>query len=279
MDQACRRIAPLLDVFGDGELPADRVLDVEQHLVDCEACGERVRFDAAVKASVRRAVSQRVQPSPAFQARLVAALAAERAREARADERDEPANVARPLRWRLPLAAAAAAGVIIGPIRSAQSPEQPARFESSLSTASSVDQLIDEFVQNHAKPLAPAVTEPSLIPQMEPEVGVPVRMPRLHQYGAHWEGGSVLPTPKSNRRAASFRYRLDGHRVTLYVYDSQRFPLRATLEPRVVLDQPVYVGNRQGYTLAAVEKRGVGYAVTTDLNDRESAELVLASMH
>jgi anti-sigma factor RsiW len=276
MDHACRRIAPLLDVFGDGELPADRVIEVEQHLVDCKLCAERVRFDAAVKASVRHSVAQQTAPSAAFKARLNAALAAERARE---DQADEPAPVQRPLRWRIPLAAAAAAGVMIGPIRSAQSPERPARFESSISTASSVDQLIDEFVQNHVRPQAPAVTEPGLISQLEPEVGVPVRMPSLQQYGAHWEGGGVLPTPRSNRRAASFRYRLDGHRVTLYVYDSQRFPLRATLEPRVVQDQPVYVGNRQGYTLAAVERRGVGYAVATDLNDRESAELVLASMH
>jgi anti-sigma factor RsiW len=279
MERSCRRIAPLLDVFGDGELPAERVLEVEQHLVDCELCTERVRFDAAVKASVRRSVGERVRPSADFRARLNATLAAERERELDGDEAPGAAAAARPLRWRIPLAAAAAAGVLVGPIRSVQTPDRPARFESSLSTASSVDQLIDEFVQYHARPPAPAVTEPGLISQLEPEVGVPVRMPSLQQYGALWEGGSVVSAPRSNRRAASFRYRLDGHRVTLYVYDSQRFPLRATLEPRVVLDQPVYVGNRQGYTLAAVEKRGIGYAVATDLNDRESAELVLASMH
>ena len=33
-----------------------------------------------------------------------------------------------------------------------------------------------------------------------------------------------------------------------------------------------------GYSIAAIEKRGVGYALATDLDDSESAELVVASM-
>jgi hypothetical protein len=51
-----------------------------------------------------------------------------------------------------------------------------------------------------------------------------------------------------------------------------------TLKPRVVRDRPVFVGTRRGYSIAATEKRGVGYAVATDLNTMESAELV-ASLH
>jgi hypothetical protein len=91
----------------------------------------------------------------------------------------------------------------------------------------------------------------------------------------------VVPVqlPPKSLRAASLRYRLGGHRVTLYVYDSSRFPLRATLEPRVVRNMPVYVGTRRGYSIAAVERRGLGWAVATDLTDRESAELAAASAH
>jgi len=48
--------------------------------------------------------------------------------------------------------------------------------------------------------------------------------------------------------------------------------------PRVVCNVPVYVGNRRGYSIAAVEERGIGYAIASDLSDRESAELV-ASIH
>ena len=71
---------------------------------------------------------------------------------------------------------------------------------------------------------------------------------------------------------------LGDHRITIYVYDSSQFPLRARLEPRVVGNVPVYVGTRRGYSIAATEHRGVGYALASDLPDPESAELVAATV-
>jgi hypothetical protein len=41
-----------------------------------------------------------------------------------------------------------------------------------------------------------------------------------------------------------------------------------------VHNQPVSVGERRGYSIAAREQRGVGYAIATDLDDDASAELV-----
>lgn len=282
MKRPCNNFVPLLGVFADGELSADKAIDVEQHLAQCRSCAERVRFDASVRASVRRALANTAPVSNSFQERLRGALLAEREREqelerARAEESRESHKM---LPWRVILPLAAAAGLPLAWAGSA-TPEataahEPSSSRANLAVASNVDQLIDEFVRYHAEPPAPAVTEPSLVPQMEPQVGLPVRLPSLQQYGARWEGGSVVPMPVPNQRAASFRYEVGGHPVTVYVYDSRRFPLRVTLEPRVVRDQPVYVGTRRGYTLAAVENRGVGYAIATDLNDRESAELVAA---
>jgi anti-sigma factor RsiW len=108
--------------------------------------------------------------------------------------------------------------------------------------------------------------------KLQPEVGVPVRIPTLKQFGASWEGGAVVPM--KNQHAAYLRYRISNHPVTLYVYDARRVPLRGVLEPRVVHNQPVHVGDRRGYSIAAREQRGIGYAIATDLNDDESAELV-----
>jgi anti-sigma factor RsiW len=275
----CRRVQPLLEAFVDGELAADQVLEVEQHLVDCDLCGSRVRLSHGLKLSTRNAVQRAISPSAGFEQRLRAALAAERDRETQAHEHLLDARGALP--WRTIVPVAAAAAFTLAWAASTNDGKQPGRVGSELtasalsgSSTATVDQLIEEFVNYHASAPAPEVTEPNLIQKLEPEVGVPVRLPSLQQYGARWEGASVVPVRNQNQRAASFRYRLDGHRVTLYVYNSARFPLRATLEPRVVRNLPVYVGSRRGYSIAALEKRGVGYAVATDLNDRESAELV-----
>jgi anti-sigma factor RsiW len=141
------------------------------------------------------------------------------------------------------------------------------------SPPASVEKLLEELVANHQRSTGPQFTEQTLLPQLEPEVGVPVRAPNFKQYGAHWEGVSVVPV--SNQRAASLRYRIAGHKLTVYIYDASRVPVRSTLQQRVVRDEPVYVGSRHGVSIAATERgNGVGYAIATDLNKDESAELV-----
>lgn len=278
---ACRHFQPLLETFVDGELAAEKVVEVEQHLVDCQLCTSRVRLNEALRFSTQRAVRSAAVPSAAFEQRLRAAFAAEREREAQAEEFLREPRGALPWRTIVPVAAAAAVTLAWAASTNESRGGRPNQDYTSantmpLSATANVDQLIEEFVNYHANAPAPEVTEPTLIQKLEPEVGMPVRLPSLSQYGASWEGASVVPV--RNQRAASLRYRVDGHRVTLYVYNSARFPLRATLEPRVVHNLPVYVGTRRGYSIAAQESRGVGYAIATDLDDRESAELV-ASIH
>jgi anti-sigma factor RsiW len=275
----CRRVLPLLEAFADGELAPDKVLEVEQHLAECAVCAERVRFSNALHLSTRRVVQEAALPSPAFVERLQAALDAEYDRqEARtaALERESKGKI---LPWRVivPVAAAASFTLLWAASKQPVPTAGNAGYESAsirqsdvMVSPASVEQLVDELVSYHAKAAAPEVTQPTMVPGLEPRVGVPVRLPSLH--GAQWEGASIVPM--QNQRAASLRYNLGNHRVTVYVYNSDRFRLRAMLEPRVVRNQPVYVGTRRGYSIAAREQRGVGYAVATDLDDRESAELV-----
>ena len=274
----CRRVLPLLEAFADGELAPDKVFEVEQHLAECAVCAERVRFSNALHLSTRRVVQEAALPSPAFIERLQAALDAEHERqEARttALERESKGKI---LPWRVivPVAAAASFTLVWAAQTSNRVTVKDAGYDSAsmrpdiMVSPDSVEQLVDQLVSYHAKAPEPEVTQPTMVPGLEPRVGVPVRLPRLD--GFHWEGASVVPM--QNQRAASLRYNLGNHRVTVYVYNSDRFRLRAMLEPRVVRNQPVYVGSRRGYSIAAREQRGVGYAVATDLNDRESAELV-----
>ena len=280
----CRRLLPALDAFVDGELPPEKMLEIEQHLVDCRVCREHVAFQRAVRFSTREIVQQKVVVSEAFRARVESALAAERDRERDAVPLREARGGA--LTWRsiVPMAAAAALVLVWAASVNQSQPPQPGRASDPQTAhvtpvASKVEQLLDEFVNHHANPPQPEVTDEALIPKLEPKVGLPIRAPSLHEYGATWEGGSVVAMTPQRRRAASLRYNLGGHQLTVYIYDSKRFPLRATLEPRVVRNVPVYVGTRRGYSIAAAEKRGVGYAVATDLDDSESAELVAVSFY
>jgi anti-sigma factor RsiW len=275
MTSTCRQIQPLLEAYGDEELAAEKSLEVEQHLVDCTTCGERLRLNHALHLSLRSAVRGAAPVMPSFEERIAAALRAESHREEAVDgvvERE--ALHSRMLSWRSVVPVAAAAALTL--VWAGSTNKQQAQNENSTPYALSnnADQLLEELVDHHMNARGPQVTEPALLSQLEPEVGVPVTLPSLKAYGARWEGGSVVPV--SNQHAASLRYTLGGRHVTLYVYNSSRVPIESRLKARTVRNEPVYVGTRRGVSIAATEHRGVGYALASDLNDDESAELVAA---
>jgi len=276
MTSSCRQIAPLLEAFGDEELAADKLLEVEQHLVDCNTCGERIRLNQALHVSVRSAVRGAAPVMPGFEERIATALRAEALREEAVDTAVErEAQHSRMLSWRsvVPVAAAAALTLVWA---ASTSKQQQAGVEgsSSLARLNTADQLLEELVDHHMNARGPQVTEPALLSQLEPEVGVPLNLPSLKAYGARWEGANVVPV--SNQHAASLRYTMGGRHVTLYVYNSTRVPIESRLTARTVRNEHVYVGTRRGVSIAAAEHRGVGYALASDLNDDESAELVAA---
>jgi anti-sigma factor RsiW len=282
----CGKVQPFVDAFVDGELSAERVLEVEQHLLECVSCLEHVQLTRALQTSTRQSVHGDCPLTTAFQQRVCTALKAERERHSDHKKLHSIAERKnRPLPWRtvVPVAAAAAMALAFASTKNnkgeargvAPSPHQQAQ----LVPEPSEDQLIEELIRLHSSAPVPEVTEANHVTDLERQVGLPVRLaPELQNFGARWEGASVVPV--RNQPAASLLYKLDGHRLTVYVFDPERVPLRRirALEPRVVRDRPVFVGTRRGYSIAATEKRGVGYAVATDLSTLESAELV-ASLH
>ena len=47
-------MAPALDTFLDGELSPAQIVEVETHLRQCTACGERVAMDRAMAVTLPR---------------------------------------------------------------------------------------------------------------------------------------------------------------------------------------------------------------------------------
>ena len=294
----CEETLPFLDTLMDGELLPPQLYDVQAHLRACTECSDQLALCEAIAESTRKAV--RAEPIPsALSARIQGAISNVRDDELRnsspaiqlasSESDSEPsASKGQAMLRRAMSGMALAAAVLlyfagqqhstpglntapVGQTTAAASvPTDP------LAVSSSVESLLDRLLDFHASPPPLSATDPEVIALFEPEVGVRVQVPNFERYGGLLQGGSVVPIRKHH--AVQLRYRLSNHNVTLYVYNSARVPVHRRLERRIVRGRPIYVGRRRGYQIAVAEHHGIGYAIATDLSDRETAELV-AGIH
>jgi anti-sigma factor RsiW len=268
--------AAALDAYVDGELEPGQMVEVDAHLGACERCAEQVALTRSTRVSLKRSMDRK--SSESLRERMSLVMAQERASE---DHRSAPM-----LRMRYAVGFAAAAGIAFAmgltkvgkptPVGDRLAPTSTATMTAGL------DGVLDELVALHAEPLPPETQNPDELPRFDPLVGVPVRRPAFQPFGqpAKFDGARVHAM--RDRRAALLQYTLaNNHRVTVYVFDSRKMPVDATrLQPRFVRgrggERPVYVGTMRGYSVAAAERAGVGYALASDLGSDQSSELVLA---
>jgi len=278
MTDECSLFSRCMSAYVDGELDPGHAVDMEAHVVHCGTCSERVTFLRATRASMKRSAEKRVPD--ALRARVHAAMIAEKRR---VKEADREVSGAKLVSWKYAATLAAAAGVAltVAAAKNQKDAGSPELARSGATTemvvAAGMDSLLDDLVALHAHPLPPETTNPEELNRFDPLVGVPVRRPAFQPFVASFNGARVHAM--RDQRAALLQYTVEGkHRVTVYVFDPRAVQLRATrLEPRVVRERPVYVGKLRGYSVAAAEKSGVGYALATDLDDDRSAQLVLAA--
>jgi hypothetical protein len=156
-----------------------------------------------------------------------------------------------------------------------------------------IDAVLDDLVAEHMNPLPPEERNENRLSRFERTVGVAMRVPHLRKYDARFRGARVLPI-RGAQRTAMLTYDLpDGERVTVYLWNPQAVPIGATrLQPRYMREArearggsddpadraPIYVGQARGYSIAACERRGVGYALATKRDAEESVRMVAASV-
>lgn len=294
----CTRVRGPWETFLDGELPADQMLELQDHLDQCSECTEEVSLSRALRSCARRVVLREagviaadaagelergdVEPelTEGFRARLSDALAREAEHEAAQARSERVRRIARQWMPRAGALALSSAAAVVLWHHSSDVAEPTTDITGTSAQAAVVEpeEVLDELLNVHSAPPEPQVTRPELVPQLERFVGVqlPLPVPSLAKYGAFWQGGSVVRV-SGDRPAAYLRYRtVDDHKVTVYVFNPARIPLHAGLQPRMYREQPVYEGFRRGYTIVAQLRRGVGYAVATDLDEPMSAELLQA---
>ncbi len=275
----CRDRARMLDSYLDGELEATKHIEIDEHVGGCETCREETHLLRAMRGSLKRVV--RTAPASGLRERIGVAMAAERARD---DARSgaeiaafasgfgaAPAIVSL-ASWRtmVPLATAAALALMWG---SATRSTQPATRESR---AGFSDDLLAELVAEHSQPLPPEAKDAQSVRGLERYVGVPVSPGSFERAGAHLVGGRVVPL--HSQRAAIIQYVVGSgdneRRVSVLVYDAQKIQIgTANLEPRAVGTAEVRVGREKGYSVAAMQRGGVGYLLASDLDPEKSAQL------
>ncbi|HVZ34075.1 MAG TPA: zf-HC2 domain-containing protein, partial [Polyangiaceae bacterium] len=262
--------------FLDGELPARQMLELQAHLDVCSECAVVVAFSEAVRRGTQQVVQRDALVSDAFQARLTQTLA-EEARLERAEQR--AARKRRLLLNWLPrggFVALSAATVALAWVRFSDMSSTAQMDGMGLHAQLQPEDLIDRLIDYHSAPPKPLVTDAELVPELERDVGVRIAAPSLAKFGAHLQGGTVVRV-RGDQPAAVLRYRTaDNHIFSVYFYNPSRLPLHAGLVPRMFHEEPLYEGYRRGYTIVAELRRGVGYAITTDLDEPLSAELVRA---
>lgn len=301
----CVRFDRWLTPYVDEELDAIHCLEVEDHLDVCPDCRDLVQGLRTTRNSLQRVCA--VSAPSSLRERLAAKLAEERAKEvdtlephvALTEPEGPPSTVepgasvrptARPqlvkLRWVVPMAAAATVALVFGAMRlqdaqqtSADSPvaeirENPADYPTaSLPVqAATLDHLVEDLVAQHLHPPPPETTDPDGLSRFDPYLGIRVRRPQFRHVQAQYVGARM------HQRAALLQYVVDRRRVTMYVFDPKRVPMRATrrLQRREVGTDRVFVGQLKGCTVAASEHNGIGYALaSSNMEGDEAVQLLV----
>ena len=248
---SCAELKTSLQAYVDRELDGvDREV-VEQHLVDCPGCARQVHLQGRFKAAVRAHLRRPALPA-GFEQRMRQTLVAQ--------------PIA-PRRWpwlsypRLVPALAAAAVLIglTGTIRQTQS------------------RVLEQSQRSYHAEMPMDITGSdcgSIASWFRGRVDFPVHALPLGG-GATCQGGRLVNV--GERPAAYLLYRVQtGHRVTLLVFDPQDQPLEAP-ERRVINGREVYVESGPGISTAAYRDRGLGYVVTSDLDEEALTRLLTAS--
>lgn len=262
LERTCKNFCHLLGAYADGELEPSAVCAIEEHVTSCEGCRERVELDRAIRGSLKRTV--RSSAPEGLRARAEAAMMAAKAAEVSkkdARARELALNTSAGASWRtiVPLASAAALAMVWGaatrgPLN--QGKQLASRGAPDSMRAGFGDELLEEFVAEHARTVP--VTRPDLgdVRGFEQYVGVPIRPRGFERAGARLVGGRLVPVHQE--RAAMLQYELgtgpELRRVSVLIYD-----------PRRIQVNDDRISPRDGY-VAVTQRGGVGYACASASN-------------
>src|SRR5262249_35560773 len=136
--------------------------------------------------------------------------------------------------------------------------------------------LLHQSIIDHTRNLPVEVASPNpddVSHWFQGKVDFPVRPPRLGA-DARLLGGRLGRF--GTHYAAYLVYDVQGRKVSVFVFDPEDLPMSAPR--RVYVDnRQVFMGGERGYHVAWFRDQGVGYAVTSDLDESHVIQLVTHS--
>jgi anti-sigma factor (TIGR02949 family) len=265
MALTCTDIHEVVAPYIDGELADEDRAAFEEHVGACASCRDLAASERAWRSGLRAKLTPPAAPA-GLRARIAGALDAADVDEAVA------AGATRPGSGWLPatavIAAAAAIAVFLW---------QPGASTSGGDGAQAAE-VVPNLIDNHirARPLEVTGPLPDVCSRLEREVGVPVRPPDFSPIDGHPVAFQRATVNRlglrglGDRNAARLEYEISvgrgRHRMTVQVFDATGVKVSAERKRRVA-DHDVWLGSARGYNVVYFNRNGVGYAITSDVDE------------
>jgi anti-sigma factor RsiW len=246
----CAEADTLLSAYADGELATGERESIERHVGSCASCASRSRLQARFKAAVRAHLPRPPVPQ-ALRVRLGAVLGAREIAPRRWFWETHPRLV--------PVGVAAVLLLAItGTVRHSQS------------------MVLQQAQRSYQAELPMDITGSdcrSIASWFRGRVDFPVPPPTPADGSC--QGGRLVNVRERPAAYIVTRGR-DGHRVAYLVFDPRDESIEAP-DRRLVNGREIYFGSGPGISTAAYHDRGLGYVVTSDLDEDSLTRLVMAS--
>ena len=287
---SCEIVRRHVDAVVDGEVDPDTQIEFEQHLDGCGPCRVHLSFARSFKKQVKEAAADWPGAPPGLASRIQRSLDAEDARRAAAAP-DAPVGASEterpplglggvrlvPLRAKYTVPAAAAAVALA--VLAAREGGNPIATEEGLrvDTASAApgSSIFEDVVRRHSSEHPAEVSGPptQVASWFRGKLQFPVRPIEFNGPDVRLVGARISNV--RDREAAAFFYTVQGHRVTVMVFEPPA-PVDRLARRANVRGRGIWYGSAHGHTVPVVEHDGLTYAIAGDL-DRRSLLMLAAS--
>ena len=243
----CKEIRRYLDAAVDLELEPGLMLEVDKHLSDCQDC----RAVQTVKKDLKRELFEMSKVKAPAHLREKITQAASRRLKTR----------------RITLIAA-------GPLAAAAAILLTFRLSANTPSLEPVAGVVEDVVARHVRELPMEIKGPDAnraSSWFRGKVDFPVRAPALSLKKASFEGARLSHV--RSHQAAHMAYMVDGHRVTLMIFNPRSVMFTGAKRVRVG-NQEVLMARRNGFNVAIFMDGDMAYALSSDLPERRLLELV-----